>query len=1003
MANDQNVDIQIDFPEDYQNRFHIFYDLMQYNIKDVLLVSSLYDDFILEEDGGLSEEIYTVYSQLNLSFPPPRILRVPSGVQAIEAVKKRHFDLIITMRRLSDLDLISFSEKIREITIETPIVLLLTNYSEIPSLPPTESLTNIDKVFVYNGDTDLFLAIIKLVEDIQNVRHDTKIGNTRVIIVIEDTIQYYSIFLPIIYKELLRQTQKSVEEGVNYSHKLLKRRGRPKILLAETYEEALDYYESYKENVLGIISDIAFPKNGIKDFSAGHAIASHIHSENEYLPILLQSSDHANIKIAEELGVKFVHKNSPDYLRTIRKFFSTSMLFGDFRFIDLKGQTIATANSLASFEKILKTIPSEIIENHGSRNDFSNWLYARGEHQIAEKLAPRHVSDFLDGNDIRDFVLQTFKNRRREDQKSVIIEFTEEQFSIEPDFIRVGKGSLGGKGRGLAFIRSLLHRENIGSLFPEIDISVPDTIVICTDIFDEYIESNDLFDVIFVDQVEDELDELFISKPLPEHLNTVLELIVDNWNVPLAVRSSSILEDSQFQPFAGIYRTYMISNDQPKKKVRLKILQDAIKLVYASTYSKLARLYVKSVGQRIEVEKMAVVIQKLVGKRHEDMHYPDFSGVAKSFNFYPVSYQNSEDGVADLAIGLGEHIVGGGKSLSFSPKYPKMLPQISNPEYALKSTQTEFFSLKLNSGKIDLLEGELSTLQKNSMDTAYEHGVLNWLAGRYDHQNYRISDSIVGDGPLVVTFPFILKYGKLPASQIIELLLKIGEESFGFSVEIEFAVNLDRELGRHEFRILQIRPLIISNERKDNFVTIDKLNSLIYSSKALGNGIYENLGDIVFVKPEKFDNNFTFEVKQEISEINSKLDQEDREYTLIGPGRWGTRDPHLGIPVSWLDIHKARVLIEFGMENFDIDPSQGMHFFVNITSTGRGYFTVPLNSESDFIDWDVLKSLEIVEDKKYVTHVRIPQLYMIVINGKEGIGAIIQNDKMASNIISDEN
>ncbi|MCE7735272.1 MAG: hypothetical protein GPJ54_10370 [Candidatus Heimdallarchaeota archaeon] len=992
MTQQENEDIRIEFPEDYQNRFHIFYDLMQYTVKDVLLVSSLYDDFILEEDGGLSEEIYTVYSQLNLNTPPPRILRVSTGAQAIEAVKRRHFDLIITMRRLSDFDLISFSKKIREIEFEIPIVLLLTNYSEIPNLPSPDTLTDIDKIFVFNGDTDLFLAIVKLIEDMKNVQHDTKLGNTRVIIVIEDTIQYYSIFLSIIYKELLRQTHKSVEEGVNYSHKLLKRRGRPKILLAETYEEACDYYEKYKSNVLGIISDIAFPRKGTKDFSAGAALATHIQSENKYLPIMLQSSDPLNTKIAEKLGVKFVHKNSPDYLRKIRKFFSTSMLFGDFRFINLKGQVITRANSLSSFEKIIKTIPREVIEKHGSRNDFSNWLYARGEHQIAEKLAPHHASEFKDGDEIRDFILQTFKNRRREDQKSIITEFSEEQFTIESDFLKVGKGSLGGKGRGLAFIRSLLTREKTGEQFPDIDISVPETIVICTDLFDEFIESNNLFDVVFVDDVDVNLEKLFLSKPLPDHLNKVLELIVDNWQVPLAIRSSSILEDSQFQPFAGIYRTYMIPNNQPKREDRLKLLHDAVKLVYASTYSNLARVYVKSVGQRIEVEKMAVVIQKIVGNQHNDQHYPDFSGVAKSFNFYPISYQKSKDGVADLAIGLGEHIVSGGKSLSFSPKYPKMLPQVSNPEYALKSTQTEFFSLKMNSKEIDLLEGELSTLQKNNMDIAFDHGVLNWLAGRYDHQNNRINDTIGGQGPLVITFPFLLKYGRMPLAEIIELILKMGEESFGFSVEIEFAVNLDRESGHHNFKILQIRPLIISTEREDVFVNINKDESIIYSTKALGNGVFEGLEDIVYVKPDKFSNAFTFDIKEEISEINSKLAKEDREYTLIGPGRWGTRDPHLGIPVTWTDIHNARVMIEFGLEDFDIDPSQGMHFFVNITSTGRGYLTVPLDSENDFINWDMIKSMTVVEDKKYVTHVRIPKSYTIVINGKEGVGALIFQD-----------
>ncbi|OLS27346.1 MAG: hypothetical protein HeimC2_11830 [Candidatus Heimdallarchaeota archaeon LC_2] len=988
MCPQETSKFQLDFPKDYQNRFHIFYDLMEFRVKDVLLVSSKYDNFILEEDGRLSEEIYTVYSDLNLSIPPPRITRVATAAEAIQAVKKHHFDLIITMRRVGDIDLVSFSRKIKEIVFETPIILLLTSYSEIPNLPSRSKLNNIDKVFVFNGDSDIFLAMIKLIEDSKNVFHDTKVGDVRIIIVVEDTIQYYSIFLPILYKELLAQTQKSVEEGINLSHKILKRRGRSKIVLAETYEEAIEYYESFKDNILGLISDIGFPKNGTKDFSAGYDLVEKIREEHKYLPVLLQSSDPSNKEKVKALDSKFVHKNSPDYLRKIRKFFSESMLFGDFIFRDLNNKEMARATSVSKFVKILPIIPAEIIEFHGSRNDFSNWLFARGEHKIARELAPFTVEEFASGDQIKKFLIDTFKKRHQEFQREGISEFNSEIFDTNPGFVRFGNGSLGGKGRGLAFIRSLLYQEDTTNLFPDIDISIPETIVICTDLFDQFLEENDLHEISLSNISDKDLDKLFISKKLPERLLKALKLIIKNWKQPLAVRSSSILEDSQFQPFAGIYKTFMLSNDQSKLKMRVEYLQQAIKLIYASSFSNIAKTYAKSLGQKIEIEKMAIVIQQIVGKKHENRFYPDFSGVGKSYNFYPVSHQKPEDGVCEIAIGLGEHIVRGGKALFFSPKFPKLLPQVSTPDYALKNTQTEFISLALKRNNVNLLDGERATLEENTIQIAKDDGVLNWLASSYDIQNNRIIDSLVNKYPVLVTFPFILKYNKISIPEIISFLVKISEESFGFTSEIEFAVNLDLKTGKHEFKILQIRPLIIANKNSEHDFDFNNNKAIIYSSKALGNGIYTNLSDIVFVKRNTFDSSSTIEIRDEIATINQKLSSENKEYTLIGPGRWGTKERFLGIPVVWSDVHFARVIIEMGLEDFQIDPSQGMHFFVNLISTGRGYFTVPFMSDLDRIDWKYLSTLEIIEDLKYITHVRTSNPYTIKIDGRKGRGQI---------------
>lgn len=984
-----NYDIKIDFPVDYANRYHIFYDLMQFNIKDVLLVSSLYDDFILEEDGRLSEDIYSVYSKLNLSIPPPRIIRVATGREAIEAMKKKQFDLVITMRRLGDFELKSFGKKVKEISPSTPIILLLTAYSEITNLPPRSEIPYFDRIFVYNGDTELFLAIIKLIEDEKNVAHDTKVGNVRVIIVIEDTIQYFSIFLPLIYKELLTQTQISTEEGMNLSHRFLKRRGRPKILLAETYEEAIFFYESYKSYLLGVISDIAYPRNGIKDFDAGFDIVRYMRTENRFLPALLQSSDPKNKERAKFLGVDFVHKNSPNYLRKLRKFFQESMLFGDFVFRDENGKEIARAKNMNHFEKILPSLPGWVIELHGSQNHFSNWLFARGEHQLAEKLAPYSVNEFKDAEEIRSFLLQTFQRRRRENQRGIITEFSKEIFDTSPPFIRIGTGSLGGKGRGLAFINAILIREEMNKLYDNIELSIPDTIVICTDLFDKFIEENDLFDLCFSNDIdEDVLRNTFLSKSLPSQLSKDLKYILHKWKEPIAVRSSSILEDSHYQPFAGIYKTFMLSNDQKNFKTRLKYVEDAIKLVYASIYSKLAKSYINSLGQKIEIEKMAIIIQKIVGKIHEDRYYPSFSGVAKSFNYYPVSYQKSDDGICHIAIGLGEQIVSGSKSLGFSPKYPKMLPQVSTPEYALKNTQVDFYALKLKEENIDLKKGETTTLKKYETSIAKNDNVLNWLASVYDSQNNRIVDNFRLKGPILITFPFILKYSKFPLSEIVTTLLDTGEEGFGFPVEIEFAINLDVETNKHQFKILQIRPLVISQEEIDANLDLNEEEKFVYCSNALGNGIYDKISDIIIVNTKTFDKTKTLEIKDEINYFNNKLSADGKEYILIGPGRWGTKERFLGIPVVWNDINYAQVIIEIGLENYEVDPSQGMHFFVNLTTTKKGYFSIPYDSKENKIDWEWLETQKLIEESKFVKHFETYKPIKTIIDGKNNIGII---------------
>jgi hypothetical protein len=978
----------MEFKHDYRNRYHTFYDLMEYTVKEILLVSSLYDDFILEEDGRLSEEMFTAYSKLDLSSPPPRITRVSTGSDALELIQQKKFDLIVTMRRLTDIDPFDFGKKVKAIDPNYPVILLLTSFAEITGISP-DYKSCIDAVFVFSGNSDIILAIIKLIEDQRNIANDILHGQVRAIIVVEDTIQYYSLFLPLIYRELIKQTRKLMKEGVNSAHRQLKRKVRPKILLAESYEEAVILYEKYKDYLLGIISDVGFPRNGEKDFNAGYDLIKHVRTEKEYLPILIQSSDPANRKKAQELQAEFVHKNTPDYLRKFRQFMKDHLLLGDFKFKGNDGEIIDTAENLIEFEEKLSNIPLESIKFHGSKNHFSNWLYARGEFVIANKLASYRITDFPNIAKIRHFLLESIKETRIEKKRGVITEFSRSDFDFS--FTRIGRDSLGGKGRGLAFISNLLIESELSSQFSNIDISIPNTIIIATDLFDQFLDENDLYSVALTDVEDDTIFDKFLESKLPEDLELDLEVIIDQVKTPLAVRSSSLLEDSQYLPFAGIYHTYFLSNDQSSRSKRLAFLSQAIKLVYASTFTKLAKRYIQSIGQRIEVEKMAVILQEVVGKKHQDRFYPDFSGVAESWNYYPVGYMEPEDGIAQIAIGLGEMVVSGCKVLSFCPKYPKILPHLSNPKDALKNSQIDFYSLQLNEDSVDLRSGEYSTLSKNPILKAKEDGVLQWLASTYDGQNNRIVDTIDRDGPILITFPYILQHNRFPLSAILTELLIMGNKSFGTSVEIEFAVNLDTITDEHVFSVLQIRPLAMKENHFEGEISQDKDRSVVFTNKALGNGRFTTIQDIVYVIPERFDNTKTLEIRDEISVFNEALSGEQREYVLIGFGRWGTRDPFLGIPVKWDDIHFSRVIIEAALKDFQIDPSQGMHFFTNIISAGKGYFTVSFEStENQYINWDWLDGQKVVKETEYVKHVRLAKPLEVLINGKTSTGCILK-------------
>ncbi len=968
-------------------RFSKFYDLQQFRIKEILVISSKYDDFTIEEDSSYSEMLLEAYQGI-FRITPPRISRVSSLEDAIEAVKYKKYDLVITMSRLYGINPFELGKKLKEIHPGLPVILLLTSITDIMSLP--ENRDGLDNVFLYRGDGSIFMTIVKIVEDSFNVDNDTRIGNTRVIILVEDSIQYYSIFLPLLYKEILIQTNNLIKEGVNANHRRLLIRGRPKILLAKSFEEAIEIYNKHSDYVLGVISDIAYPKDGSKNWNAGFELLKQIRETNPHMPFCLQSSDLKNKEKAHSLHSTFIHKHAKDLLKLISKYLSRSLGFGDFVFRDENGNEIARAKNLDDFPKVIKKIPVEAITRHAMHNHFSNWLYCRSEFKMANIIKYLSIDDFENAEDLRKFLYRFVKKAYKVEAKGFITEFSEHTFEKDIHFSKFGNaGSLGGKGRGLAFSGTVFGLDEISAKYDNISISIPDTIVITTMWYDKFIEEFNLDELM--DLSDEEIQRIFLAKDLPKELRKFIDLISRKIKYPLAIRSSSLLEDSQYHPLAGVYQSYMISNNSSKFKNRAKIIGDTIKLVYASTFSKMSKSYVKTIGQNLEIEKMAVIIQKVVGEIHNDRYYPTFSGVARSYNFYAIDPVKPEDGVAYLAVGHGEIITSGKKVLTYCPKYPKILPTHSNPEQSLQSSQTEFMALDLTED-FDLKRP--ANLSDFDLDIARnEDKILNWLGATFDISNNYVRDGPHYKGPLIITMPFILKYNRFPISDIIIELLERGKEAMGTDVEIEFAVNLDYENERnHELYLLQIRPMVVDTLPLEHELSEYRNGSLMYSDKVLGNGVYENITDIVYVCPEKFNHLYTIEMQQEVAYYNKML--ENRKYMLIGFGRWGTADRFLGVPVKWHEIDNAAGFAEVELENYQVDPSSGQHFFLNLISTKKAYFTIPWKDKNAAIDWDWIKGQEVTSEKKYIKHIELDTPLTIMIDGKKSEGLVIDSRKI---------
>lgn len=974
------------------NRYDYLYDLMKIKIKEVLVISSLYDDFIIAEDSSYSDMLFEQYNELNLSTPPPRLTRVSNAQDALVLYKEKSFDLVITMTRLVGMNPFELGQELKKIRPEIPVILLLTSNSDTAILPPFDQREGVDQIYLFNGDSEIFLAIIKQVEDRLNIEKDTKIGKVRVIVVVEDSIQFYSIFLPLIYKEIMVQTRLLIEQGINHNHKLVLMRGRPKIILTQTFEEAKEYIDRYKDNLLTVISDIAFPKDGVKDFNAGYEIVKHVRGINPYMPILLQSSDKLNKSKAEEYGVDFIHKHSLSLLQKVRKYFDGALGFGDFEFRMEDHTEIARATTVEELSRMIIDIPDESIMYHSQRNHFSNWLFCRAEFSLASELQKITADEFSSTHDIKTFLQQFFYEKVfLETKRGLVTEFSENRFQSEEFFVRVGKGSLGGKGRGLAFINKTFNLNKLSKKYKNVKVSVPNTIFISTQYFDKFMKNHNLYDrVLEEDLTDDEVKDLFLSKSLPNELKEIINFVTKTITEPLAVRSSSLLEDSQFQPFAGIYDSYMLPNMNRRLKQRINHICDAIKLVYASSYYKNARSYISSVGEKLEVEKMAVMLQPISGKKINTRFYPTLSGVARSYNYYPIGPMQKEDGIVYLALGHGAIITSGRKVLSYCPRHPKYLPFQGSIDLTMDSTQSYFLALNMESTEINLRKGEETTLSKYDLQTAKKDNVLKWLGSVYDPQSDILRDGVSRQGPIVINFPFILKYNRIPITEILIDLLEIGKSAFGCEVELEFSVNIDYEDEKnHTFEILQIRPLVIDTRVIDEDITKYKGEAVIYSDKVLGNGIYDEFYDIVYVRPEDFNRTQTFDIQLEIQKLNAKFGEEDRKYLLIGPGRWGTSDRFLGIPVNWHEIDNAGAIAEVALEDFQIDPSSGQHFFLNITSTKKPYFTIPYNDDEAFINWDWFNSQEVVSRGEFVSHIKLDKPLKILINGQFGLGTII--------------
>ena len=978
--------------------------LMQNRINKVLIVCSNYDYYMLEEDGRIDERIFNEYTSLNLRYPPS-FIHANSSRRAIKMLASDKIDIVITWLDIGNYKAFETSKKIKEAFPQVPIAALSHYSSELRSKLQKGNTGIIDFVFHWNGNVDIFLAIIKLTEDRMNAERDINDIGVKAILLVEDSLKFYSRYIPLIYKVILKQTQAFMSEGLNEHRKMLLMRGRPKILLATTFEEGISLFNNYRNNLLGVISDVNYFKDGVRNKEAGFLFLDYVRSFKRYFPFLIQSSDANNEKRALGLNGKFLYKHSETLGVDIKNYIAKYFSFGNFEFWDpTQMKVLAVVKDLTEFQKALHIVSEDCLAYHAKRSEFSKWLKSRALFPLANLFSNIEYDDFEDEHHIRVYLINCIKAYRVYRSRGVIVKFDKRKYDEFVGFSRIGEGALGGKGRGLAFIDSFLKRNKLFNKYENVNISIPRTVVISTEVFDQFIETHRLIKFAAESNNDEDILNEFISKELPQWALQDIEAFLKTTKSPIAIRSSSMLEDSNYQPFAGIFATFMVANTEINKMIEM--VSNAVKSVIASTFFESSKAYLKATSHTIEEDKMAVILQEVIGKQYQDVYYPNISGVARSINFYPIGDEKPQEGIANIALGLGEIIVGGGQTLRFSPFHPKKILQLSSPGSTQRDTQQYFYGLDIDPNSYKVSTSEAINKKKVTIRNAENHGSLKFVASTYDLQNNMIRPGVMHDGIRVISFDNILKYNTFPLPEILKELLRIGQREMRNPIEIEFAVKLDVPAGKpKEFSFLQIRPIIESIE------TVSKLpkdfelsDTIIYSEAALGNGKYENIYDVVYVKPETFNSANTREIAMAVEEINKKFVAKDKKYILIGPGRWGSSDPWLGIPVIWPQISSAKIIVEAGLNDFRIDPSQGTHFFQNLTSFKVGYFTINPFMDDGFFDLDYLNKQEACYEDEYLRHICFKEPLTIIIEGKSNRAAIYKAGfKINNNLESLEN
>lgn len=973
----------------------VSYRFMKYRIHKILLVCCSYDGYILEEDGHIESQINREYLELNLSNPPS-FTRVSSTCEALALLAEdATFDFILTMYNVGEPDVFTFAKTVKERYPDIPVALLTSFSKDIYRRIDQQDRSGLDYIFCWHGNTELIIAIIKLVEDKMNAVEDITQGGVQAILLVEDSVRFYSTYLPELYKLILLQNTEFLKDAFNEQQQVLRKRARPKILLATNYDEALELYNKYKKNLLGVISDVGFvlhkdDRPSAEKHDAGIDLCKVIREDNPLIPILMQSSQTEFARKAAELHVGFIAKNSKALLPLLHDFISREFAFGDFVFKDpATGTVIGRAKDLAQMERLIATVPDEVFEYHTSQNHLSKWLYSRGLFPIAASIRAHNGGQFDTIEQHRAAIVNLIRDYRILLGQGVVARFDPETYSDAVAFARMGEGSLGGKARGLAFMNSMLIKHQQYDRYEGVRIRIPRSVVIATDYFDEFMRINGLEYIISQEVSDEDILSEFVSSTVPEKLREELRAYIRTVSSPLAVRSSSKLEDSHYQPFAGIYSTYMIPHVDNEDQM-LRLLLKAVKSVYASVYFSASKAYISTSQNLISEEKMAVIVQEVCGSQEDGWFFPTFSGVARSINCYPVGDERPEEGVCNVAMGLGKLVVDGGRTLRFSPPHSQKVLQTSTPRLALSETQNEVLALDLRPEEFKASVDDAVNIHRFDLSEIGRFRNAQYVCSVWDFRNDRISEAPSDEGSKIITFNKILKYNAFPLAQIVSELLELGAEEMRCPVEIEFAVNMDVPRGQPQlFSLLQIRPIIDNQDNRPiDWSEVDTSDALIYSENALGTGVMEGMRDVVYVKPAAFDKLTTEKIAEELLGLNQRMHEEGRSYVLAGPGRWGSSIPTLGIPVKWTHISEAKVIVEYGLPDFEIDPSQGSHFFQNVTSLGVGYMTVNPFRGDGVLRFDRLDAMPAVWEGTYLRRVSFADPLNVCVDGRSNKGFV---------------